>query len=226
MKWFLDSKDQEIESCHVTLASANQRIEQLQNDLYTKQTFQQLDNDHRQLHINNLELYPDLLAAAQKELESTKTKLSEYESRPTSQDWVDMKTHLLRVAEIETQTRAQIGEEVRAEVHAQIKTETEQKMLRHWIVPLQQLGGFLWNRICRLEQPFVAGGLDIWDQERWALGQQSQRLRVSMVGMRPDEGGHQGQVPLHGGVHYRGQQPQDGMGNEQQRWIEKNGVKM
>ena len=190
MRWYLDSKDQEIESCHVTLASANQQIEQLQNDLYTKQTFQQLDNDHRQLQINDLEQNPDLLAAAQEELENIKTKLSEYECRPTSQDWVDMKTHLLRIAEVETQTRAQIGEEVRAEVHAQIKTETEQKMSRNWIVPLQQLGGFLWTRVCRLEQPFVAGGLDIWDQERWALGQQSQRLRVSMVATRPGEGGY------------------------------------
>ena len=123
MKWFLESKDQEIESCHATLASANQRIEQLQNDIYIKQTFQQLDSGHRQLQIENLEQYPGLLAAAPKELDNIRTKLLEHESRPTSQAWVDMKTHLLRVAEVETQTRAQIGEEIRAKVHAQIKTE-------------------------------------------------------------------------------------------------------
>ena len=87
-------------------------------------------------------------------------------------------------------------------------------MSRNWVVPLQQLGGYLWNRICRLEQPFAASGFDIWDQERWALGQQSQRLRTSIVGTRPDEGGRQGQVPSRGEVQYRIQRPQYGMENE------------
>ena len=209
-KWFLDTKDQEIANTRTELTAANQRIDQLRQDLHTKQIFEKLDGDHRQGYVEDLEQYPPRLAAAEKELQTLRNKLENYDLKYSAPNWIDFKTHELRVAEVRTQTRAQVADEVRAEVQVQVKTETEQRLLNYWMNPLAQLGSFLWARIRRLEQPLIDGGLNVWDQERFILAQQSRRLRVSGAEspvvavanagsvVAPPQQGHQGPVQYQG----------------------------
>lgn len=180
IQWFLSSKDQEIDTQKTQLASANQQIHKLQQDLHTKNVFSELDSEHRQHYLADLESYPPRLAAAQKEINTLRSWVSAYESQSSSlhENCVDFKTHTIRVSEVQSQTRLQVADEVRAEVGTQMKTETEQRVLKQWIQPLQQLGSFLWARVARLEVPLTERGVNVHDRERWLLGQQSKRLRV------------------------------------------------
>jgi len=181
IQWFLTSKDQEIDIQKAQLASANSEINQLQQDLHTKNVFSELDSEHRQHYLADLESYPPRLAAAEKEIDSLRSRVSAYESQSSSlhENCIDLNTHTIRVSEVQSQTRLQVADEVRAKVGLQIKTETEQRVLKQWIQPLQQLGGFLWARVARLETPLVNGGVDVHDRDRWVLGEQSKRLRVA-----------------------------------------------
>jgi len=180
IQWFLTSKDQEIDTQKTQLASANQQIHNLQQDLHTKGVFNDLDSEHRQHYLADLESYPPRPAAAEKEISSLRSQISASESQSSSlhEKCVDLKTHTIRVSEVQAQTRLEVADEVRAEVGTQIKTETEQRVLKLWIQPLQQLGSFLWARVARLEVPLVKRGVDVYDRERWVLGEQSKRLRV------------------------------------------------
>jgi len=180
IQWFLASKDQEIDTQKARLATVNQQIEQLEQNIHTKGVFQQLDDEHRAHYLIDLESYPPRLAAAEQELDSLRSRVSAFESQSpsTHENYVDLKTHTLRVSEVQSQTRVQLSDDIRAQVGSQIKNETEQRVLKQWIQPLQQLGSFLWARIARLELPHVERGVDVHDRERWVLGEQSRRLRV------------------------------------------------
>lgn len=180
IQWFLSSKDQEIDMQKAHLASANQEIDILKIELHTKTVFSKLDSEHHQNYFANLETYPPRLAAAEQEVGTLRSKISTHESQcPTLHDnCIDLKAHTIRVAEVQAQTRAQVVTEVRAQVGSRIKNETEQLALRQWIRPLQELGGFLWARVLRLEVLLENGGVNVRDQERWVLEEQSRRLRV------------------------------------------------
>lgn len=180
IQWFLSSKDQEIATQKAHLASANQEIHNLKVELHTKTVFTKLDSEHHQNYFTNLETYPPRLAAAEEELETLRSKISTFESQSSilHDNCVDLKAHSIRVSEVRAQTRAQVADEVRAEVGSRIKNETEQLALRQWIRPLQELGSFLWARMVRLEGTLVGGGVDVRDRERWVLEGQSRRLRV------------------------------------------------
>jgi len=181
IQWFVSSKDQEIDTQKAHLATANQEIHNFKQDLHRKNVFNELDSEHRQHYLADLESYPPRLAAAEKELDSLRSKVSAYETQSSSihEKCVDLNTHTIRVSEVQSQTSAQVAEEVSAQVGSQIKTETEQRVLKQWIQPLQQLGSFLWARVTRLEVPLVERGVDVNDRERWVLGEQSKRLRVA-----------------------------------------------
>lgn len=180
IQWFLTSKDQEIEIQKAQLTVANQEIHNLRQELHTKNVFHEFDSEHRQHYLVDLESYPPRLAAAEKEIDSLRSRISTYESQSSSthENCVDLNTHTIRVSEVQAQTRAQVADAVRTEVGSQIKTETEQRVLRQWIQPLQELGSLLWARVARLEAPLTNGGLDVRDRERWVLEEQSKRLRV------------------------------------------------
>lgn len=181
IQWFLTSKDQEIDTQKAQLTIANQENLNLKQELHTKNIFNEFDSEHRQNYLADLESYPPRLAAAEKEMDSLRARISTYESQTsaTHENCVDLNTHAIRVSEVQIQTRAQITDAVRTEVGSQIKTETEQWVLRQWIQPLQELGSLLWARVVRLEVPLVNGGLEVRDRERWVLEEQSQRLRVA-----------------------------------------------
>ena len=157
--WFFKRSQKEVTKAKDDLKHAEKRIENLQQDLYTKTQNEKWNKDLQSYNqwkgvAGNDD--PTLLT----EIADLKQKLADFEKGLCTPDVVPWADHLLRVEEVQAQTTARLQNESRAQLEATVNAELVAKFGEKYAHPLQELCGYLWNRNLGFEEWLKKMGVD------------------------------------------------------------------
>ena len=157
--WFFKRAKKEVTKAKDDLKHAEKRIEGLQQDLHAKIHFEKMDKGSRDEKDWKAATGTDA-PALRNEIAHLKRKLEDFEKGLCTPDVVPFQEHLRRLDEVKALTTARLQSESRQRLEATINAQLVTQFGNQFVVPLQDLCRYLWNRNLSFEEYLKQIGFD------------------------------------------------------------------